>query len=109
MQWLWYFSRAQFQGDDAEMNMLHGSDTISTAENELSKLFKLQQTVAVIKPNAMTQKGGAWICMRIEHIISAAFCPTFFCFHEIVFTIKRKVKSLKKYWTDTFLTKNIFL
>ena len=38
--------------------MIHGSDTPENAENELSKLFNLQQTCAVIKPDAMSQKGN---------------------------------------------------
>jgi len=37
--------------------MLHGSDTAENAENELSKLFDVQQTFAVIKPDAMPEKG----------------------------------------------------
>ena len=48
---------AQFQGDESDLNMLHGSDTVDNAENELSKLFNVQQTFAVIKPDAMSQKG----------------------------------------------------
>jgi len=38
--------------------MLHGSDSPETAEKELSKFFAVEQTLAVIKPDAMSEKGA---------------------------------------------------
>jgi len=37
--------------------MLHGSDSTSKAEEELNYFFPMQQTVAVIKPDAYDNKG----------------------------------------------------
>jgi len=53
-----YFHRAQFSVEEAEVNMLHGSDSPETAEKELSKFFAVEQTLAVIKPDAMSEKGA---------------------------------------------------
>nr|CAB3264380.1 CiIC3 thioredoxin domain-containing protein 3 homolog [Phallusia mammillata] len=48
--------RAQFAVEEADVNMLHGSDSPTTAEAELSKIFLVDQTLAVIKPDAMEEK-----------------------------------------------------
>lgn len=48
--------RAQFAVADAEINMLHGSDSTTQADAELAQLFKLDQTLAVIKPDAAAQR-----------------------------------------------------
>ena len=53
---LWFF-RAQFAVGDSEMNMLHGSDSTTQADAELAQLFKVEQTLAVIKPDAAAQRG----------------------------------------------------
>ena len=57
MQCLQFIFRAQFRVEDTDLNMLHGSDSPTTAEDELSKLFRVEQTVAVIKPDAIDEKG----------------------------------------------------
>nr|XP_039251846.1 thioredoxin domain-containing protein 3 homolog isoform X3 [Styela clava] len=48
--------RAQFHVEEAPVNMLHGSDSIETAEDELKNIFNVQQTLAVIKPDAMDKR-----------------------------------------------------
>ncbi|XP_078489243.1 thioredoxin domain-containing protein 3 homolog [Ciona intestinalis] len=48
--------RAQFRVEEAEVNMLHGSDSAEAAEEELSKIFNVEQTLAVIKPDAIDEK-----------------------------------------------------
>ncbi|XP_076821346.1 thioredoxin domain-containing protein 3 homolog isoform X2 [Clavelina lepadiformis] len=48
--------RALFHVEDAEVNMLHGSDSQSRAESELTQIFNIEQTLAVIKPDAMQEK-----------------------------------------------------
>jgi len=48
--------RAQFHVEEAEMNMLHGSDTTTHAENELRAFFEVDQTLAIIKPDSFLQR-----------------------------------------------------
>ncbi|XP_071150632.1 uncharacterized protein [Mytilus edulis] len=48
--------RAKFAVDDA-INSLHGSDSEDTAKKELDFFFPMEQTVAVIKPDAEGTKG----------------------------------------------------
>ncbi|XP_061183794.1 thioredoxin domain-containing protein 6-like isoform X2 [Saccostrea echinata] len=48
--------RAKFALDDTKINMLHGSDSEETAKKELEFFFPMQQTVAVIKPDAVGTK-----------------------------------------------------
>ncbi|GFR63332.1 thioredoxin domain-containing protein 3-like protein, partial [Elysia marginata] len=47
--------RAQYPGD-AGINMFHGSDSEEAAKKELNYFFPVEQTVAVIKPDAMGTK-----------------------------------------------------
>lgn len=49
--------RAQFVTEDAEFNPLHGSSNEEELERDLQFFFPKEQTVAVIKPNAMNEKG----------------------------------------------------
>ena len=49
--------RAQFTTDDIEFNGLHGSSNEDEFERELQFFFPKEQTVAVIKPNAINEKG----------------------------------------------------
>ena len=49
--------RAQFAVEGSKINPLHGSDTVESAEKELEFFFPMQQTVAVIKPDAYQTKG----------------------------------------------------
>ena len=51
--------RAQFAVEDVPVNPLHGSDTKENAEKEIEYFFPMQQTVAVIKPDAYQTKGEA--------------------------------------------------
>uniref|UniRef100_H2ZDH8 Nucleoside diphosphate kinase-like domain-containing protein n=1 Tax=Ciona savignyi TaxID=51511 RepID=H2ZDH8_CIOSA len=48
--------RAQFRVEDSDINMLHGSDSDAAAQEELGKIFQVEQTLAVIKPDAMDEK-----------------------------------------------------
>jgi len=48
--------RAQFAVDEVKFNQLHGSDTRENAQKELNFFFPMEQTVAVIKPEAMGTK-----------------------------------------------------
>ena len=49
--------RAQFDVESAPVNQLHGSDTPEAAQKELEFFFPKEQTLAVIKPNAIDKKG----------------------------------------------------
>ena len=53
--------RAQFKVEDSDMNPLHGSDSQTAAAKEIEKIFPIQTTVAVIKPETAAQSGGKWI------------------------------------------------
>ncbi|XP_067934512.1 thioredoxin domain-containing protein 3 homolog isoform X2 [Watersipora subatra] len=48
--------RAQYALGDTEVNMLHGSDSPQKAQQELNFFFPMQQTLAVIKPDAYENK-----------------------------------------------------
>ncbi|CAG2249597.1 NME8 [Mytilus edulis] len=50
-----YSLQEQFAVDD-EINSLHGSDSEESAKKELQLFFPMEQTVAVIKPDAMKTK-----------------------------------------------------
>lgn len=53
-----FFSlRAKFALEETKINMLHGSDSEETAKKELEFFFPMEQTVAVIKPDAVGTKG----------------------------------------------------
>lgn len=61
-----FFSlRAKFALEDSKINMLHGSDSEETAKKELEFFFPMEQTVAVIKPDAVGTKGKNMILMPI--------------------------------------------
>ena len=49
--------RAQFSVEGAEVNMLHGSDSEESAQKEIEYFFPMEQTVAMIKPDAFGTKG----------------------------------------------------
>ena len=49
--------RAVFSHEDAQFNGIHGADSPNTAEQELDYFFPVEQTVAVVKPDAMQSKG----------------------------------------------------
>jgi len=43
--------------DGTDVNLIHGSDNPENAEKELNYFFPMQQTLAVIKPEAYDNKG----------------------------------------------------
>jgi nucleoside diphosphate kinase len=49
--------RAEFAFEDNPINQLHGSMDPEQAKKELDFFFPMEQTVAVIKPDAMGTKG----------------------------------------------------
>ena len=58
--WVIFFCcslRAQFAVEGAPINMLHGSSTEEQAQKEIEYFFPMEQTVAVIKPDAYQTKG----------------------------------------------------
>lgn len=65
-----FFSlRAKFALEETKINMLHGSDSEETAKKELEFFFPMEQTVAVIKPDAVGTKGkkhdlDAYSCLQ---------------------------------------------
>ena len=50
--------RAQFATDDPDINCVHGAQTEVEAEKEIQFFFPKEQTVAVIKPDALDKKGS---------------------------------------------------
>lgn len=54
--------RAQFAVENHPINQLHGSTSQEEAEREISFFFPQQQTLAVIKPDAMQEHKGAFTC-----------------------------------------------
>lgn len=55
---LMYLSlRAQFIVDGVDINSIHGAASDDEAEKEIQFFFPKEQTVAVIKPNAISEKG----------------------------------------------------
>ncbi|XP_013400544.1 thioredoxin domain-containing protein 3 homolog isoform X4 [Lingula anatina] len=48
--------RAQFAVEGVEINPVHGSDSPTTAQQELEYFFPMQQTLAVVKPDAYKTK-----------------------------------------------------
>ena len=49
--------RSQFSVEDVSINPLHGSSNQEEAGSDLEYFFPAEQTVAVIKPNALSEKG----------------------------------------------------
>lgn len=53
--------RAQFAVENEPINQLHGSESHAEAEREINFFFPKQQTLAVIKPDAMEEyRGPFW-------------------------------------------------
>ena len=44
--------------EGASINMLHGSDSEEQAQKEIEYFFPMEQTIAVIKPDAYGTKGN---------------------------------------------------
>ncbi|XP_052079989.1 thioredoxin domain-containing protein 6-like isoform X32 [Mytilus californianus] len=82
--------RAKFAVDDA-INSLHGSDSEDTAKKELEFFFPMEQTVAVIKPDAEGTKdeiidriheAGFRIAARKETKLSKEIAEEFYADHK---------------------------
>jgi nucleoside diphosphate kinase len=48
------------------MNPLHGSDSHSAARREIEKIFPVETTVAVIKPETAEESGGKDIIKNVQ-------------------------------------------
>lgn len=51
--------------DDSDFNPLHGSDSQSAADREIEKIFPVETTVAVIKPETALENGGKLMLLNI--------------------------------------------
>ena len=62
--------RAQYApvDDNIPFNQLHGTDSEVETTKELEFFFPTQQTVAVVKPNALSEKGKS---LRLQWLTSA--------------------------------------
>ena len=49
--------RAQYTVDGIEINQLHGASSEAEVHKDMEFFFPQEQTLAVIKPNAMSHKG----------------------------------------------------
>ena len=47
----------QFAVEGCDINPLHGSDGLETASTEIRYFFPVEQTVGIIKPSCLTEKG----------------------------------------------------
>ena len=56
-----YSLRAQFHVEESDINPLHGSNSRSAARREIEKIFPVETTVAVIKPETAEESGGKYI------------------------------------------------
>ncbi|XP_060586783.1 thioredoxin domain-containing protein 3 homolog isoform X17 [Ruditapes philippinarum] len=83
--------RAQFSEEGAQINMLHGSDSEETAKKEIEYFFPMEQTVAVIKPDAYGTKdeiidkiheAGFRIAARKETTLSKEIAEEFYADHK---------------------------
>ncbi|XP_078030573.1 thioredoxin domain-containing protein 6 isoform X1 [Epinephelus lanceolatus] len=64
--------RAQFAVENEPMGLLHGSENHEEAEREINFFFPKQQTLAVIKPDALEEHKDK----IMEEISSGGFCVT---------------------------------
>lgn len=55
-----YSLRSMFAVQDVPSLCLYGSASLAEAENDVKLVFPMQQTLALIKPSAMDQKGGTF-------------------------------------------------
>ncbi|XP_052234797.1 thioredoxin domain-containing protein 6-like isoform X14 [Dreissena polymorpha] len=83
--------RAQFAVEGAQINMLHGSSTEEEAKKEIEYFFPVEQTVAVIKPDAIGTKdeiiekiheAGFRIAARKETTLSREIAEEFYADHK---------------------------
>ena len=66
--------RAQFSVEGVEMNQIHGADTEEAAQKEIDFFFPVQQTVAVIKPEAYENRGWCHCLMCRLSIPTTGSC-----------------------------------
>ena len=57
--------RAKFGSEDPENNVVHGASSEEQAEKEIEFFFPKEQTVAMIKPNAIESKGKFKKCFKL--------------------------------------------
>ncbi|XP_033727929.1 thioredoxin domain-containing protein 3 homolog isoform X7 [Pecten maximus] len=83
--------RAKFAVDDVMINQFHGSDSEDSAQKELEFFFPVQQTMAVIKPDALGTKdeiiekvheAGFKIAARKETTLSMEIAKEFYSDHK---------------------------
>ncbi|XP_053385451.1 thioredoxin domain-containing protein 6-like isoform X19 [Mercenaria mercenaria] len=83
--------RAQFSEEGVQINMLHGSDSEESAKKEIEYFFPMEQTVAVIKPDAYGTKdeiiskiheAGFRIAARKETTLSKEIAEEFYADHK---------------------------
>ncbi|XP_060065627.1 thioredoxin domain-containing protein 3 homolog [Ylistrum balloti] len=83
--------RAKFAVEDVMVNQFHGSDSESSAQKELEYFFPVQQTMAVIKPDALGTKdeiiekvheAGFKIAARKETTLSKEIAEEFYSDHK---------------------------
>lgn len=56
--------RAQFAVENEPINQLHGSASSEEAEREIEFFFPKEQTLAVIKPDAMEEHRGTSLSLK---------------------------------------------
>ncbi|OWF51269.1 Thioredoxin domain-containing protein 3-like [Mizuhopecten yessoensis] len=83
--------RAKFALEDVAINQFHGSDSEAAAQKELDFFFPVQQTIAVIKPDALGTKdeiiekvhdAGFKIAARKETTLSREIAEEFYSDHK---------------------------
>ncbi|XP_069108065.1 thioredoxin domain-containing protein 3 homolog isoform X7 [Argopecten irradians] len=83
--------RAKFAVEDVVINQFHGSDSEAAAQKELDFFFPMQQTMAVIKPDALGTKdeiiekvhdAGFKIAARKETQLSREIAEEFYSDHK---------------------------
>lgn len=73
--------RAQFAVENKPINQLHGSGSREEAEREISFFFPKQQTVAVIKPDAMEEHKGLFMFISNDtEMLDITFVLTYFSY-----------------------------
>ena len=67
-----YSLRAQFAVEGVTINQLHGAASEDLAENEILHFFPVEQTFAIIKPDAYESK-GQFLQSAVMHKCSMSF------------------------------------
>lgn len=83
--------RAQFAVENHPINQLHGSASQEEANREISFFFPQQQTLAVIKPDAMREHKGP--CMSfVEWLPPVCAVLSLFCLASLTETILEEIR-----------------